>query len=299
MTLKQLTYFRSVADSLSFTKASRECFISQTAISRQIQALEEELGVPLFVRNTVRVRLTPAGEYLFRQSKKILGLVEETAIQTRKIDFERNPHLSVGLPSLMERQAVMTPLRRFRAAHTAIQFSFQHGVPHTMINAVVEGQLDVLISMSLDLPDLSGLRVQTLLSSPCVLMTAADHPLAALSCVQPHQLAGETFAFAHAAGIAPTIERSADYYRQLHLSNVHTRYAESLTDVLMLVESGGAVAIVPSLVQDRLAGTLHFAQIEGSGLSADLLAIALPDSLNPDTDLFLTFLADYFSVEGG
>lgn len=295
MTLKQLIYFRSVADSLSFTKASKECFISQTAISRQIQALEEELGVALFVRNTVRVRLTPAGEYLFRQSKKILDLVEETIEQTQKTDFEENPHLSVALPSLVERQAVMAALRSFRTNHPEISLSFVRGIPHALINEVVEGSLDILIAMALDLPDLSGLRVQKLPASPCVLMTAADHPLAAFSHVHPRQLSGETFVFAHATSIAPTIERSSSYYRQLGLQNVHTKYAESLTDVMMMVESGNAVALVPSLMKDRLSGVLHFAEIEGPAIYVELVAIALTDSLNPNTELFFRFLGQYFA----
>lgn len=295
MTLKQLTYFRSVADSLSFTKAAKECFISQTAISRQIQALEEELGVPLFVRNTVRVRLTPAGAYLFNQSRKILDLVEETAIQTRKIDFEGNPHLSIALPSLVEQQIIMAPLRSFHSTHPNINLSFVRGIPHALINEVVEGSLDILIAMSLDLPDLSGLRVQRLPSSPCILMTASDHPLAAFSRVQPEQLTGETFAFAHATSIAPTMERSARYYRQLGLQDVRTTYAESLTDVIMMVESGNAVAIVPSLMRERLSGVLHFAEIEGSGISVELVAIGLTDSLNPNTDLFFRFLSRHFT----
>ncbi len=295
MTLKQLIYFRSVADSLSFTKASKECFISQTAISRQIQALEEELGVTLFVRNTVRVRLTPAGEYLFKQSKKILDLVEETIAQTRKTDFEKNPHLSVALPSLVERQAAMAALRSFHSRYPEVSLSFVHGIPHALINKVVQGELDVLVAMALDLPDLSGLRVQKLPSSPCVLMTAADHPLAAFPRVQPPQLSGETFAFAHATNIAPTVERSASYYRQLGLQNVRTKYAESLTDVMMMVESGNAVALVPSLMRDRLSGVLHFAEIEGPAIYVELAAIALTDSLNPNTELFFRFLGRYFS----
>lgn len=293
MTLKQLTYFRSVADSLSFTKAAKECFISQTAISRQIRALEEELGVPLFVRNTVRVRLTPAGEYLFRQSQKILNMIDETLAQTKKIDLAGHPHLSIALPSLVERQCIMEPLRSFRASHPEITLSLRHGVPHALVNQVVEGHLDILIAMCLDLPDLSGLRVLKLPPSPCVLVTSIDHPLASCSRVRPEHLEGETFIFAHATSVAPTIERASRYYQQLDLKNVHTLYAESLTDVLMMVESGCAVAFVPSLVRDRLPGILHFADIDGPEITVELAAIALSDTLNPNTELFFRHLSDY------
>ena len=61
MTLQQIMYFQRVARSGSFTKAARACFVSQTAISRQICALEEELHVTLLERDTAHVKLTLAG----------------------------------------------------------------------------------------------------------------------------------------------------------------------------------------------------------------------------------------------
>lgn len=61
MTLQQILYFQRVARSGSFTKAARACFVSQTAISRQISALEEELHVTLLERDTAHVKLTLAG----------------------------------------------------------------------------------------------------------------------------------------------------------------------------------------------------------------------------------------------
>lgn len=61
MTLQQIMYFQRVARSGSFTKAARACFVSQTAISRQISALEEELHVTLLERDTAHVKLTLPG----------------------------------------------------------------------------------------------------------------------------------------------------------------------------------------------------------------------------------------------
>jgi len=71
MTLQQIMYFQRVARSGSFTKAARACFVSQTAISRQISALEEELHVTLLERDTAHVKLTLAGEYFFQQVNEL------------------------------------------------------------------------------------------------------------------------------------------------------------------------------------------------------------------------------------
>ena len=62
MNLKQMEYFVAAAEQLNFTRAAKKCFISQTAMTLQIQSLEEKIGVPLFVRDKHHVELTAAGK---------------------------------------------------------------------------------------------------------------------------------------------------------------------------------------------------------------------------------------------
>ena len=69
MLLKQMKYFITVVDLHSFTEAAEQCFISQSAISQQIKALEKELGVRLFERSKRQFSLTTAGEYFYRHGK--------------------------------------------------------------------------------------------------------------------------------------------------------------------------------------------------------------------------------------
>ena len=89
MTLQQIMYFQQVARSGSFTKAARACFVSQTAISRQICALEEELHVTLLERDTAHVKLTLAGEYFFQQVNELTARLEEVVTRTQTIAQEQ------------------------------------------------------------------------------------------------------------------------------------------------------------------------------------------------------------------
>lgn len=77
MLLRQMRYFTTIVDCNSFTEAAEQCYISQSAISQQIQALEKELGVELIHRENRRFSLTPAGEYFYRQSKVLLDEVDD------------------------------------------------------------------------------------------------------------------------------------------------------------------------------------------------------------------------------
>ena len=73
MLLRQMKYFVAIADCVSFTEAAEQCYISQSAISQQMAALEAELGVKLFAREGRKSRLTAAGEYFYGKSKALLA----------------------------------------------------------------------------------------------------------------------------------------------------------------------------------------------------------------------------------
>ena len=77
MLFRQLKYFITVVRCQSFTEAAEECFISQSAISQQIKALEQELGVDLLKREGRHFSLTPAGSYLYDHGQSLLDEVEE------------------------------------------------------------------------------------------------------------------------------------------------------------------------------------------------------------------------------
>ena len=72
MDLKQLEHFAAVAEELHFTRASRRLNLVQSGLSASIRSLEEDLGGPLFIRSTRRVDLTPAGEVLFDEARRVL-----------------------------------------------------------------------------------------------------------------------------------------------------------------------------------------------------------------------------------
>lgn len=82
MLLKQMKYFISVVECNSFTEAAEQCYISQSAISQQIKALEQELGVDLIKRNNRQFTLTPAGEYFYRHGVELVSEIDNLKRET-------------------------------------------------------------------------------------------------------------------------------------------------------------------------------------------------------------------------
>ena len=89
MVLRQMKYFTAVIDCNSFTEAAQQCYISQSAISQQIQSLEKELGVELIHRGNRRFTVTPTGQYFYSHCKAILGQVEDLIRETKRLGQDR------------------------------------------------------------------------------------------------------------------------------------------------------------------------------------------------------------------
>ncbi|MEE3395713.1 MAG: LysR family transcriptional regulator [Succiniclasticum sp.] len=96
MLFRQMKYFITVVEARSFTEASYTLQISQSAVSQQIKALEEELGVSLLVRQNRTFSLTPAGEYFYRHGKELLQEIDAFQKETRRLGEDRELQLRLG-----------------------------------------------------------------------------------------------------------------------------------------------------------------------------------------------------------
>lgn len=192
MTLQQILYFQRVARSGSFTKAARACFVSQTAISRQISALEEELHVTLLERDTAHVKLTLAGEYFFQQVNELTARLEEVVTRTQTIAQEQQTRLTLGIPTILEQHAISQLLRQYHSLHPEVQLSTVAGSRQQLVSQLVDRKIDLLVAMDFDLPDLEGLDSIILQQVHTTWLLPTGHPLAGAEKIAPQQLQGET-----------------------------------------------------------------------------------------------------------
>ena len=117
MELRQLKYFVAVAEELHFSKAAEKLFISQSALSQQIQLLEQEIGVALFNKNKRKqlrkVELNEAGEVFLLDAKKILKLSNQALENVRKIGFQQENTIRLGVYKMLLRERIMEIITLF------------------------------------------------------------------------------------------------------------------------------------------------------------------------------------------
>jgi LysR family transcriptional regulator, transcription activator of glutamate synthase operon len=191
MELRRLTYFLAVAERLNFSRAAEALHIAQPAISQQIRALEEALGVRLFDRIGKRVTLTDAGQALLPHARRILAAVEAAQNEVRELTTLAHGTVSLGAPTTVSTHLLPDQLTRFKHAYAGLEVTLREAGTETLLRLVVEGKLDLAIVVTDILPP--ELEVADYLDEHYVLAVSANHALAKRRSVRLADLAGESF----------------------------------------------------------------------------------------------------------
>jgi DNA-binding transcriptional LysR family regulator len=133
----------AVARERNFTRAAKGLRIAQPPLSRQIQQLEEDLGVVLIERGSRPVRLTDAGRLLYEQAMQVLERVEEIRAMTRRIHEAEQPRFSIGFVASTLYGYLPEVIRRYRAARPAVELTLLELTTLEQIAALKEGRIDV------------------------------------------------------------------------------------------------------------------------------------------------------------
>ena len=144
--LRQIKYFLAVVDCQSFTEAAEQCFISQSAISQQISALEHDLGVVLMKRTNRKFTLTPAGEYLYQHGRELLREAESIRRETIRIGLGTDPPLRIGYLDGYEGKELQETIFEFASLHPDIVLNVAKLSHEELFIGVSQNELDLVFS---------------------------------------------------------------------------------------------------------------------------------------------------------
>lgn len=178
ITLRQFRYFVAVAESGSVAAASRMLNIAQSAVTKSMQELEDELGQPLFERSSRGMRMTPQGHRFLASARKVLGAVAEaTRLHSAEAGGGPGGLLAIGVTSLVAGYYLSELLSRYRRSCPGVQVLVTEETPPFLEHLLINGELDVAIMVSNVLAEPQALVAETLTRSPNRVWLASDHPL--------------------------------------------------------------------------------------------------------------------------
>lgn len=143
---KQLKYFQSVVRLISFSEAAEENYISQSAISQQIQALERELGFKLFERRNRSFTLTPAGKYFYRKSLVLTADYECMCRGATKIVKGDDLSLRIGYLRCYSGSEFHRALDEFSARYPDVSVAVEYGNHEELYDMLRTGRVDIVLN---------------------------------------------------------------------------------------------------------------------------------------------------------
>ena len=146
MLFRQMKYFTAVVECGSFTEAAEQCYISQSAISQQIRALEKELGVELIHRENRKFTLTPAGEYFYSRSKGLLEEADDIRRETVRIGQDDELQLRIGYLRCYSGQELHQAVAEFSRLYPEVSISIVNGTHEELYDLLRFGGVDLILS---------------------------------------------------------------------------------------------------------------------------------------------------------
>lgn len=246
MEFHHLRYFVAVAEELSVTAAARRLHLSQPALSRQIQSLEEELGVTLFERRRQRIHLTEAGRFFLDRARRLLCDTATATQQLRERFGDGRRVLRVGFLSVFLDDLVAPALAAFREKPGNTEVALFELSARAQLERLREGELDLALLGNLGEEDRSRFEVRVLARSPMTAVLPTGHRLARRRSIDLRELAGDPFVSLSDASF-PGRRR---FLRDLCLGRGFDPHlaeeCDSLALLLLAVTSGSGVALLPA-----------------------------------------------------
>lgn len=287
--IRHLRCIVAVFETGNLARAADRLHVTQSALSHQIKGLEQALNVPLFLRNTKPLRLTPAGQKLLSFAQQTLPQFAGLESDLKRIAGGKTGRLFIAIECHACFEWLLPVLEKFRLKWPEVDVDIRLGASFAALPALQRGEVDLVVSS--DPAELTEVAFDPLFDYQALLVVAPTHPLAEKPFILPQDLAPETL-------ITYPVDRSRldVFSRFLHPAGVEpaaVRQVELTAVILLLVASHRGVAVLPDwviretgrqsnlairpLTESGMRGTLYAALRQGENAApfmADFIAFA-------------------------
>lgn len=289
MEIKNLEAFLLLARSLNFTKSAEQMFLSQSAFSRQIIRLEEEIGCQLFKRTKRNVELTTYGKNFLHHAEIIVSEYNKSLVRMN-CSVNRRGHLKIGLLNDLIDDIFPKIINDFIVDNPDVEIIYSDNTMSGLVHNLLRDEIDCAYTLSHDAKNVPGLSSYTVWSKPVYIAMSCKHPLAEKETLRVEDLAG-----------SPFIIPMPDTY---NLGVMHMNYlckkagfepnvaamVSTINSLLMLVSSNVGVAFTAQTAKNILSESVRFIPVETDGhtaLETDISILWKTSNANPPIERFL------------
>jgi LysR family transcriptional regulator, transcriptional activator of the cysJI operon len=292
----RLQVFKSVAQNLSFTKASAEMFITQPAVTKHIHELENELGVKLFNRTGNKITLTHAGSLLLSHAEHIQNLHNEIIFKISQLKGAPGGGLKIGASTTISQYVIPGALGKFHERYPDVKINLINGNTEFIEKRLLKNEIEIGIVEGK--PSNSDIRYTPFLNDELLVFTSF-HNKRQLLTVAPEKI--NTLPLVLRERGSGTLEVIEKYLQQLQISPTNLNvlmYLGSTEAIKTYIKTGNGVGIVSKYaIEEDLANNI-FKTIEIAGLKFyRQFYFISPKGPEPQglANLFLNFLTHHYN----
>ena len=273
MDIRQFEMFQAIVDTGSFTRAGEQLYVSQSAISRQIKLLEEELGDQVFKRIHRKIYLTPTGEVLLHYTRKIFN---EIRLMTSEISDLT--HLRRGYLRLAGGMSICTYLfpslvKEYQQRYPNVELTIATGTNDEILRLLKTNQVDLAL-LSLPFQD-EDLEIYPALTEEMVLVMEDQHPLSTRDRITFKDLTPYTFIHFERGSNTRKLLDEIFQEEKLHFSNNMELENVEITKPLVAIGLGISIIPYPAVVKDGENKSLYYRRIQGRRIYRELGWVSL------------------------
>jgi DNA-binding transcriptional LysR family regulator len=246
MNTQQLESFVQVAENLSFARAAETLNITQSAVSRQIRSLEEELETKLLHRSTRSVVLTPAGMSFFNDAKEILFKLQLSAQKLKSHSDTNIQILSIGYINEAYLPLMTNLLKKYRTQFPEIHPFLRTAPFRAILNLFLHDEIDILFGFKDEIPMQDDFQYVELTQIPVCFAMHSDHPFAKKETLTEQDILSDHIIICNSYEI-PTQVANIQTQLRNKISPDVTNYCENLQTMLTLIRAGYGVGILPKI----------------------------------------------------
>ena len=269
MELRHLRYFVAVAEELNFTRAAERLHIAQPPLSRQIQQLEEEIGVLLFERGSRPLKLTEAGRFFHAHARQLLAQTAELASMTQRVgQIERR--LSIGFVASTLYGMLPKVIRRFRVEYPMVDLTMHEMTTMDQIQALKDGRIDVGFGrIRYEDPNVRRILLR---DERLMVALPSGHPLlGAKPAASLRDLVGDTLIIYPRAPRPSYADQVLALFHDRALEPASIYEARELQIALGLVAAGEGVSVVPRSVAGLQREDVSYMELDDPQLVSPII----------------------------
>ena len=286
MTTTQLRYFVAAARLRSFTKAAEQLYITQTAMTQQIRALEETVGAPLFDRSTRPVSLTPAGAAFLLDARAILERIDVSLEHIKEASTGLEGTLRIGYVRGYERSNLSNLLRSFHKQYPNVLLSLYRSSTDALAASLGNQDLDLIVTWdSTNLAANPAFGAFHMASARLVVALYPSHPLAGRASLSRRELKDEKILYMSPSDAQDSFGDA--FFMNLYQAaefrpNIIFRSSDT-ESILIMVAAEEGVSILPDYCTNKLynADNLVFIPLEGENELEEISVVWNKSNPNP------------------